>query len=53
MPDHVLGDRRLGDLEPELQQFTRLVRIASSLLADMIFGMDRGLSHALDEVGAG
>src|SRR5262249_9477532 len=21
-PSHVLGDRRLGDLEPELQQFT-------------------------------
>jgi hypothetical protein len=22
VPDHVLGDRRLGDLEPELEQFT-------------------------------
>ena len=28
MPDHVLGDRRLGDLEPELQQFTMDARRA-------------------------
>ena len=28
VPDHVLGDRRLGDLEPELQQFTMDARRA-------------------------
>jgi len=27
-PGHVLGDRRLGDLEPELQQFTMDARDA-------------------------
>ena len=28
MPDHVLGDRRLGDLEPELEEFTMDARSA-------------------------
>src|SRR5262245_3482678 len=28
VPDHVLGDRRLGDLEPKLQQFTMDARSA-------------------------
>src|SRR5260370_31233541 len=40
-PDHVFGDRRLGDLEPELEQFTMDARGAPQWIL---------LAHPLDEV---
>jgi len=39
-PDHVFGDRRLGDLEPELEQFTMDARGAPQWVL---------LAHPLDE----
>jgi hypothetical protein len=52
VPDHVFGDRRLGDLEPELQQFTVDEKPCSMppqycvrlILADGIFRNDRTLA---------
>src|SRR5947209_19996121 len=40
VPDHIFGDRRLGDLEPELEQFTMNARGAPQWVL---------LAHPLDE----
>src|SRR5947209_15225078 len=40
VPDHIFGDRRLGDLEPELEQFTMDARRAPQWVL---------LAHPLDE----